>query len=147
MNDALASVGRTTTEEMSKSQFIGFDKEHEYEADLLALRYASHSPPHALRIDLQADFRLLAIAGYDPKEAVDDFAGSIAQLDEMQSETERRRSWWSLFKLWNNSHPSVSERVDKMREELKKWDTYRHDHPVTGGTQSQPGLATDGQKQ
>lgn len=38
VNDALANVGRTTAEEMSKAQFVGFDKEHEYEADVLALR-------------------------------------------------------------------------------------------------------------
>lgn len=93
-----------------------------------------------------ADIRLLAIAGYDPKEAVEDFAGSIAQLDEMQSETERRRSWWSLFKLWNNSHPSVSERVGKMRDELRKWDTYRLEHPFGDG-RDQTQLTTDRQKQ
>lgn len=51
----------------------------------------------------------------------------------MQSETERRRSWWSVFKLWNNSHPSVSERVGAMRDELSKWDAYRQAHSALGG--------------
>lgn len=136
MNDALASVGRTTAEEMSKAQFVGFDKEHEYEADLLALRYVFSRPPTRCcsTVLVIADTRLLAIAGYDPREAVDDFAGAIAQLDEMQSETERRRPWWSLFKLWNNSHPSVSERVAKMSDELNKWDAYRQEHPVAPAT-------------
>ncbi len=40
MNDALANIGRTSTDEMSERYGqIGFQWKHEYEADLAGLRY------------------------------------------------------------------------------------------------------------
>jgi hypothetical protein len=47
VNDALANMGRTSTEELANRYGeIGFQWKHEYEADLVGLRYvSSHSRP------------------------------------------------------------------------------------------------------
>lgn len=56
-------------------------------------------------------------------------------------QTEEREHWWSVFKLWNNSHPSTNERVDTMRKELDKWDAYRTEHGITTAATKRAGEA------
>lgn len=101
VNDALANIGRVGTEELSNRYgHIGFEFKHEFEADFAALRLLTH-------------------AGFDPQAAVDNFADSMASLQEIQSEPE---PWWSLFKLWSwMRHPTSEERVEAMRVELERW--------------------------
>lgn len=116
MNDALANVGRTSAEEMSQRLgHVGFEYKHEYEADLSALR-------------------LLAHAGFDPRAAVDEYATSVTHLEEIEKAT---LPWWTLFKLWESSHPSPDERVTAMREELDRWvreaQKEKEGNPVKGG--------------
>ncbi|KAL7421261.1 hypothetical protein Q5752_004146 [Cryptotrichosporon argae] len=105
VNDALANIGKTSTEEISQRYgHIGFQFKHEYEADSAALR-------------------ILAQAGLDPRQAVDYFAQSITCLDEIQAGEREKDEWWSLFKLWTwATHPSPDARVEAMRAELARWD-------------------------
>ncbi|BEI93283.1 uncharacterized protein CcaverHIS019_0509110 [Cutaneotrichosporon cavernicola] len=104
VNDALASLGRTTAEEM-KEHFghVGFERRHEYEADLVGMRVLAH-------------------AYFDPRKAVKNFAGSIASLEEIGN---GEGSLLDMIKLWSwSSHPSTTERTEAMRTELSRWAAY-----------------------
>ncbi|GMK55502.1 hypothetical protein CspeluHIS016_0205580 [Cutaneotrichosporon spelunceum] len=104
VNDALASLGRTTAEEM-KERFghVGFEQQHEHEADLVGLRVLAH-------------------ANFDPRKAVDKFADSVASLEEFGKD---EGSLLDSIKLWRwSSHPSPAERTDAMRAELDEWAEY-----------------------
>lgn len=104
VNDALASLGRTTAEEMTERfGHVGFDRRHEFEADFTGLRILAH-------------------AGFDPRLAVDHFANSLASLDEIGRE---ENGFLNMIKLWSwAGHPSATERSDAMRGELDRWETY-----------------------
>ncbi len=81
--------------------------------------------------------RLLALAGFDPDEAVNHFGGSVADLHEINpsssssssassplSADHRENSSWSsqLLKLWSTTtHPSSEKRVQALQEELERW--------------------------
>ena len=69
--------------------------------------------------------RLLALAGYDPREAVAHFCDSVADLHEIQplDKTETNSVTSRLFKLWSQTtHPSAEQRVAAINEELNRWD-------------------------
>ncbi|WWC62155.1 uncharacterized protein I303_104747 [Kwoniella dejecticola CBS 10117] len=107
VNDALANMGRTSTEELAdKYGQIGFQYIHEYEADLAGLR-------------------ILALAGYDPNQALSYFSTSVADLHEIQSmdKIKKDNSWTgSMFKLWTRAtHPTPDQRREAIREELDRW--------------------------
>ncbi|WWD17141.1 hypothetical protein CI109_101578 [Kwoniella shandongensis] len=106
VNDALANMGKTSTDELiERFGEIGFQRKHEFEADLVGLR-------------------ILALAGFDPQTAVDHFSGSVAGLHEIEA-TERDDSSWTgtFFKLWAKaSHPSSEQRTEKITQELARWE-------------------------
>ncbi|OCF60992.1 hypothetical protein L486_00636 [Kwoniella mangroviensis CBS 10435] len=108
VNDALANVGRTSTEELAdKYGEIGFQYIHEYEADLAGLR-------------------ILALAGYDPHQALSYFSTSVADLHEIQpiDKSKKDNSWTgSMFKLWTRAtHPTPEKRLEAIRDELTRWE-------------------------
>nr|XP_019046510.1 hypothetical protein I302_05260 [Kwoniella bestiolae CBS 10118]OCF25440.1 hypothetical protein I302_05260 [Kwoniella bestiolae CBS 10118] len=108
VNDALANVGRTSTEELAdKYGEIGFQFVHEYEADLAGLR-------------------ILALAGYDPSRALSYFSTSVADLHEIQpiDKSKKDNSWTgSMFKLWTRAtHPTPEQRLEAIRGELERWE-------------------------
>lgn len=106
VNDALANVGRTTSEELSERYgHMGFQWKHEYEADLAA-------------------FRLLATAGYDPREIIEPFARTVTGLHEILPMSDKDQSWTgSFFKLWSRTtHPTPDQRVAALRKELERWE-------------------------
>ncbi|CAK9781084.1 unnamed protein product [Cutaneotrichosporon oleaginosum] len=108
VNDALASLGRATAEEM-KEHFghVGFERRHEHEADLVGMRVLAH-------------------AYFDPRRAVENFAGSVASLEEIG---RGEGSLLDMIKLWSwSGHPTPSERAATMRDELDRWA--KHDAEV-----------------
>ncbi|ODN80558.1 hypothetical protein L202_02759 [Cryptococcus amylolentus CBS 6039] len=112
VNDALASVGRTSTEELSqKYGEIGFQWKHEYEADLAGLR-------------------LLARAGFNPHSALSHFSSSVASLHEIQPIDKADDGLTgAVFKLWSRAtHPSAGDRSEAIRKEIERWEQER-----TGG--------------
>jgi hypothetical protein len=121
VNDALANVGRTGVTEISdKYGEIGFQWKHEYEADFAGIRSVIQH-----RVKQRLTDRLLALAGFDPREAVSHFSESVADLHEIQpldrekEDTLTRR----LFKLWTETtHPSAEQRVAVIKMELDRWD-------------------------
>ena len=102
INDALANVGRTSTEELTERYgHIGFQWKHEYEADLAAIR-------------------LLARAGFDTQQAADYFS-SVADLAEMGG-TDEQGALGRFFKLWSTTtHPSPQQRTAAIQAELHGW--------------------------
>ncbi|WVQ99511.1 hypothetical protein IAU59_006647 [Kwoniella sp. CBS 9459] len=105
VNDALANMGRTSTEELvDRYGEIGFQWIHEYEADLAGLR-------------------ILALAGYNPHAALSHLE-SVTDLHEIQPIDKAEASWTgSLFKLWTRAtHPSVEKRTQAIRDELARWE-------------------------
>ncbi|KAK8864539.1 hypothetical protein IAR55_001789 [Kwoniella newhampshirensis] len=95
----------TTEELIGRFGEIGFQWKHEYEADLAGLR-------------------LLAVAGFNPRAAVDHFSSSVADLREIQPvEKEETGLTGTFFKLWTKAtHPSPEKRTDAIREELNRWE-------------------------
>lgn len=62
---------------------------------------------------------MLSHAYFDPRRAVENFAGSVASLEEIGRD---KGSLLDMIKLWSwSGHPSPSERADTMREELDRW--------------------------
>ncbi|WVO19309.1 uncharacterized protein IAS62_000588 [Cryptococcus decagattii] len=106
VNDALANMGRTSSEELAdKYGEIGFQWKHEYEADLAGLR-------------------ILARAGYDPRAAVSHFQSSVAGLHEIQPDDKADNDTFTgaAFKLWTKAtHPSAEQRTDAIRKEIDRW--------------------------
>ncbi|WVF71350.1 hypothetical protein IAT40_006154 [Kwoniella sp. CBS 6097] len=105
VNDALANMGRTSTEELvDRYGEIGFQWIHEYEADIAGLR-------------------ILALAGYNPHAALSHFE-SVTDLHEIQPIDKAESSWTgSLFKLWTRAtHPSTEKRTQAIRDELARWE-------------------------
>lgn len=71
-----------------------------------------------------ANLRLLAHAGYDPREAVRLFAGSLATLEELDDGGKDSNVWWNMIKLWSwGSHPKAEDRVAQMSSELSTWES------------------------
>ncbi|WWC70167.1 uncharacterized protein I206_104115 [Kwoniella pini CBS 10737] len=111
VNDALANMGRTSTEELAdKYGQIGFQYIHEYEADL-------------------AGIRILALAGFDPNKALSYFTTSVADLHEIQpielkNKNLLENSWTgSMFKLWTRAtHPTPNQRREAIEKELLRWE-------------------------
>ncbi|WVQ82105.1 hypothetical protein IAT38_004233 [Cryptococcus sp. DSM 104549] len=106
VNDALANVGRTSTEELAdRYGELGFQWKHEYEADLAGLR-------------------ILARAGFDPRAALSHFSGSVAELHEIPSADKAEAGLTgTMFKLWTRAtHPSPEQRTDAIKKEIKRWD-------------------------
>ncbi|WWC89159.1 uncharacterized protein L201_004077 [Kwoniella dendrophila CBS 6074] len=113
VNDALANMGRTSTDELAdKYGEIGFQFVHEYEADLAGLR-------------------ILALAGYDPYKALTYFSTSVAELHEIKpidkDKNKKDNSWTgSLFKLWTRkTHPTPEKRLEAIKDELDRWEKER----------------------
>ncbi|TYJ58681.1 hypothetical protein B9479_000517 [Cryptococcus floricola] len=109
VNDALANVGRTSTEELSqKYGEIGFQWKHEYEADLAGLR-------------------LLARAGFNPHSALSHFSSSVASLHEIQPIDKADDGLTgAVFKLWSRAtHPSAGDRSEAIRKEIERWEQER----------------------
>ncbi|OCF32948.1 hypothetical protein I316_05286 [Kwoniella heveanensis BCC8398] len=105
VNDALANMGRTSTEELvDRYGEIGFQWVHEYEADLAGLR-------------------ILALSGYNPHAALSHFE-SVTDLHEIQPIDKAESSWTgSLFKLWTRAtHPSTEKRTQAIKDELERWE-------------------------
>ncbi|WVO15099.1 hypothetical protein L204_102743 [Cryptococcus depauperatus] len=105
VNDALAKVGKTSTEELSeKYGEIGFQCKHEYEADLAGLR-------------------ILARAGYEPRAALDHFQRSVLGLQEIQSSDKADAGLTgTVFKLWARAtHPTAEQRTNAIKQELDRW--------------------------
>ncbi|OXH37082.1 hypothetical protein J008_02301 [Cryptococcus neoformans] len=106
VNDALANMGRTSSEELAdKYGEIGFQWKHEYEADLAGLR-------------------ILARAGYDPRATIGHFQSSVAGLHEIQPDdkADNNTLTGAAFKLWTKAtHPSAEQRTDAIRKEIDRW--------------------------
>lgn len=121
VNDALASMGRTTAEEMTERfGHVGFERRHEYEADFTGLRYVYvELGGVCLCTDVP---RVLAHAAFDPRRAVENFAGSVASLEEIGND---EHSLLDMIKFWSwSGHPSPTDRADAMRGELDRWKEY-----------------------
>ncbi|RSH87196.1 hypothetical protein EHS25_003105 [Saitozyma podzolica] len=97
VNDALANVGRTSTEELAdRYGEVGFQWKHE----------------------------ILALAGYDPRAALDHFSGSVTDLHEIQPMDKDKGSGLTgrMFKLWTRAtHPSPEKRTAAIKDELERW--------------------------
>ncbi|ORY32850.1 hypothetical protein BCR39DRAFT_564129 [Naematelia encephala] len=109
VNDALANVGRTSTEQLAgRYGHIGFEWKHEYEADL-------------------AGIRMLALAGYDPRDALAHFSRTVTELHEIQPDHEKEKGLTGrVFKLWTEAtHPSPERRTQVIQEELDRWEQVR----------------------
>jgi hypothetical protein len=62
---------------------------------------------------------VLAHAYFDPRRAVENFAGSVASLEEIG---RGEGSLLDMIKLWSwSGHPTPGERADTMRAELDRW--------------------------
>ena len=70
-------------------------------------------------------FRILALAGYDPQQAVTHFSNSVASLHEIQPlyrDTSESLTG-KFFKLWRRkTHPSPEQRTASIRAELERWE-------------------------
>ncbi|WRT66538.1 uncharacterized protein IL334_003497 [Kwoniella shivajii] len=111
LNDALANMGRTSTDELvERFGELGFQYVHEYEADLAGLR-------------------ILALAGYEPQKTLTYFSTSVADLHEIQPVkklTEDNTWTGSMFKLWTRAtHPSPEQRKEAIKDELDRWKRER----------------------
>lgn len=74
------------------------------------------------RLAASADRRLLAHAGYDPREAMTQFATSLTELEELDDTKKKENPWWNMFKLFSwGSHPAADDRVEAMATELNRW--------------------------
>lgn len=102
-------MGRTSVEEIStrlSQAGIGFQWKHEYEADLVSMR-------------------LLALAGFDPSLALDQFVKTVSGLHQVQKgEVEEEESWTGqVRKFWTRAtHPSAEQRREAMVKELERWE-------------------------
>lgn len=77
------------------------------------------------QVSVRAHFRLLALAGFDPRAAVSHFSSSVADLHEIQPLDKEKVDGLTgrLFKLWTETtHPSAEQRVAAIKQELEKWD-------------------------
>lgn len=73
---------------------------------------------------LTCHLRILALAGFNPDEAVANFSQSVADLHEIPPlEGEEDRSLLGRsFKLWTTAtHPSAEQRVLAIEAELERW--------------------------
>ena len=66
---------------------------------------------------------ILALAGFDPKAALDHFSQSVADLQEIQPVEDKDQSFTGrFFKLWTwATHPTVEQRKEAIRSELDRW--------------------------
>jgi predicted Zn-dependent protease len=67
--------------------------------------------------------RILALAGYDSKAAVDHFSESVADLHEINNVEDGDESLTGrMFKLWTwATHPTPQQRTEAIRTELDRW--------------------------
>ena len=97
---------------------IGFQWKHEHEADVVGLRYVMFSQGQRLTHPDRSN-SILALAGFDPHAALEQFSHSIADLHEIRPKDREQGD----LKTWTKgTHPSPELRMAVMRGELERWE-------------------------
>ncbi|PCH42389.1 hypothetical protein WOLCODRAFT_137881 [Wolfiporia cocos MD-104 SS10] len=112
INDALAGVGKVGSGEFTKITEYCTSQSQEIEADIVSAR-------------------LLAHAGFDPRHAVRFWEGrhetpQTAECSPARAEQDQEEERTSLTRNWMGaSHPVNVVRVERLRQELDRWDDVR----------------------
>ncbi|KAH9935259.1 peptidase family M48-domain-containing protein [Amylocystis lapponica] len=114
INDALASVGKVSTGEITRISEYCTSQKQEVEADVVSAR-------------------LLAHAGFDPRHAVHFWEGrtdtpQTAECSPALAQERFRNEDPALQRRWmGETHPLNTERVERLKAELVRWENARRD--------------------
>ena len=133
VNDALAGVGKLGSGHLTELTQYCTSQKQEIEADIVSARYAPSLPaaPASLTAPTR---RLLAHAGFDPRDAVRFWEGRheterTAECTPGRAvDVVRDREWerTSLPMRWmGSSHPMNVVRVERLKDELRRWELQR----------------------
>jgi Peptidase family M48 len=140
VNDALFQFGKSHSGEVNKMSLMTAGRKLEIEAGWHSAHHSSIRKIlircwNAELLDL-VSARLLAYAGFDPREAIKFWEGRIdrSKLDQdsprdavgcaIQGKTDEQ-DWTTTMTAWamgRESHPLKKERVQRLKEEIDRWE-------------------------
>lgn len=124
VNDAVAQLGKVGSVELSKLGAYCTSMKQEIEADVVSARYAipvNRSPLVCML--MLVNFRLLAHAGFDARDAVKFWENRDEESDCSSSRTSSLDGIDGLSRsIMGSTHPVNEVRIESLKQELQRWE-------------------------